>query len=203
MDAVNGCVELSCEREVNNSSLNAIHNSSGRKTKRAWCLLEMLMFMIRSVGQSSWLVVSFLKRAGSYSSILPRNTWYTGCSLNIVFLPNILGYSELWSFSVFPWCLCVYTHQAGRTPALQQNWQSSEKLQKFQEKTQYLMNTLYIKNKDSPTLPSTECNVIDDIQGISDFLLSIRCLLQFPQSTRPFDNVDRYQLYQRSNAWNN
>ena len=26
-----------------------------------------------------------------------------------------------WSFSVFPWVQCVYTHQAGRTPTLQQN----------------------------------------------------------------------------------
>ena len=30
-------------------------------------------------------------------------------------------------FSVFPRCQCVYTPQAGRTPALQQNWQSSRK----------------------------------------------------------------------------
>ena len=38
----------------------------------------------------------------------------------------------------------VYTHQAGRTPALlHQNWQSSEKSQYLKEKTQYLMNTLY------------------------------------------------------------
>ena len=49
----------------------------------------------------------------------------------------------LWFFSVFPRCQCVYTHQAGRTPALQQNWQSSEISQHFKEKTQYLMNTLY------------------------------------------------------------
>ena len=30
-----------------------------------------------------------------------------------------------------------------RTPALQQNWQRSEKSQNLKEKTQYLMNTLY------------------------------------------------------------
>ena len=42
----------------------------------------------------------------------------TGCSLNIVFFLKILEYSGLWSFSVFPWYQCVYTHQAGRTPAL-------------------------------------------------------------------------------------
>ena len=37
----------------------------------------------------------------------------------------------------------MYTHQADRKPALQQNWQSSEKSHNFQEKTQFLMNTLY------------------------------------------------------------
>ena len=51
---------------------------------------------------------------------------------------------RLWPFSVFPWCQYVYTHQAGRTPALQQNCQSSEKSQNFQEKTQYFMKTLYV-----------------------------------------------------------
>ena len=55
---------------------------------------------------------------------------------------NFKIYSVLWPFSVFPRCQCVYTHQAGRTHALQQNWQSSEK--HFKEKTQYLMNTLYL-----------------------------------------------------------
>ena len=64
-----------------------------------------------------------------------------GCSLNIVFFPKILKYSRLWPFSVFPRCQCVYTHKAGRKPALQQKWQSSEKSQHFKEKTQYLMNT--------------------------------------------------------------
>ena len=65
-------------------------------------------------------------------------------ALNFVFFPKILKYFGLWPFSVFPRCQCVYTHQAGRTPALQQNWQSSEKSQHFREKTKYLMNTLYI-----------------------------------------------------------
>ena len=46
--------------------------------------------------------------------------------------------------SVFPRCQCVYTPQAGRNPALQQNWQSSEKSQNFKEKTQYLMNILQL-----------------------------------------------------------
>ena len=48
------------------------------------------------------------------------------------------------AFLCLPPCQCVYTHQAGRTPAaLQQNWKSSEKSQTFKIKTQYLMNTLY------------------------------------------------------------
>ena len=67
----------------------------------------------------------------------------TGCSLNIVFFQKILEYSELWSFSVYPRCQCVYTHQAGRTPALQQDWQSSEKSQHFKEKNT-IINTLYL-----------------------------------------------------------
>ena len=50
----------------------------------------------------------------------------TGCSLNIVFFSNILKYSGLLPFSVFPRCQCVYAHKAGRTPALQHNRQSSE-----------------------------------------------------------------------------
>ena len=36
----------------------------------------------------------------------------------------------------------MYTQQAGRKPALNQNWQSSEKSQNFKEKTQFLMNSL-------------------------------------------------------------
>ena len=55
-----------------------------------------------------------------------NRTYPTGRSLNIVFFLKTLKYSGLWSFSVFPLCQCVYTHQAGRTPALQQNKQSSE-----------------------------------------------------------------------------
>ena len=65
----------------------------------------------------------------------------TGCALNIVFFLKI---SCLLPFSVFPRCQCVYTHQAGREPALQQNWKCSEKSQNFNEKTQYLMNTYVI-----------------------------------------------------------
>ena len=48
--------------------------------------------------------------------------------------------------SVFPRCQCVYTQQAGRKPALQHNWQSSENSKNFKEKTQYLMNTLYVNS---------------------------------------------------------
>ena len=51
----------------------------------------------------------------------------------------------------FPLCQCVYTHQAGRTPALQQNWQSLEKSQSSKEKTQYLMNSLTCFNLESQT----------------------------------------------------
>ena len=47
-----------------------------------------------------------------------RQSDTTGSSLNIVFFPKILKYSGLWPFSVLPRCQCVYTHKAGRKPAL-------------------------------------------------------------------------------------
>ena len=46
------------------------------------------------------------------------------------------------TFSVFPRRQCVYTHRAGRTPVLQQNWQSSEKSQ----------NTLFNENPASNSI---------------------------------------------------
>ena len=66
--------------------------------------------------------------------LLWAKSWATGCSLNIVLFLKILNCSGLLPFSVFPRSQRVYTHQAGRTPALQQNWQSSEKSQNFKEK---------------------------------------------------------------------
>ena len=68
------------------------------------------------------------------SRVLYSYLLFTGDSLNIVFFQKILEYSEVCPFSVLPRCQCVYTHRAGRTPALQQNWQSSEKSQIFKEK---------------------------------------------------------------------
>ena len=51
--------------------------------------------------------------------------------------------------------VCVHTHKAGRIPALQQHGQSSENLQNIKEKTQYLMNTLYVhKMPETTTLKS-------------------------------------------------
>ena len=45
-----------------------------------------------------------------------------------VFFLKILKYFGLYPFSVFPRCQFVYTQQkTSRKPALQQNWQSSEK----------------------------------------------------------------------------
>ena len=43
-------------------------------------------------------------------------------------------YSELWPFSVYSQCQSVYRQMAGRTPSLQQNWQSFEKSQHLKEK---------------------------------------------------------------------
>ena len=82
-----------------------------------------------------WVVIMCLKHDMYYGSCLcwsnfifiPSLFLSTGCSLYIVFFPKILEYSGLWSISVFPWFQCVYTQQAGSTPALQQNWQNAEK----------------------------------------------------------------------------
>jgi len=73
---------------------------------------------------------------------------YTGCSLSIVFFPKILKYSGLWPFSVFLRRQCVYTHQTGRKPALQQNCHSSEKSQHFKEKKQIFNERPVKKNFD-------------------------------------------------------
>ena len=54
---------------------------------------------------------------------------------------KILKYSGLWPFSVFPRCPCVYTRQAGRTAALQQNWKSPEKITTFKGK-----NTIFYEH---------------------------------------------------------
>ena len=54
--------------------------------------------------------------------------------LNILSFWKILKYSGLFPFSIFPRCQCLYTHKEGRTLALQQNWQSSEKSHNFKEK---------------------------------------------------------------------
>ena len=45
-----------------------------------------------------------------------RSEKAAGCSLIIVFFPNFKNIPD----SVFPRCPCVYTHQAGRKPVLQQ-----------------------------------------------------------------------------------
>ena len=72
------------------------------------------------------------------SSWIPFNT---SRSLNIVFFWKILKLSGLLPFSAFPRGQCVYTHQAGRTPALQPELAEFRKMS-FEGKTQYLMNTL-------------------------------------------------------------
>ena len=73
----------------------------------------------------------------SNNEVLPFHiNVHTGCSLNIVFFFEDLKIFWTLAFLCFPWCQCVYTHQAGRKPALQQNLQSSEKSQHFKEKIQ-------------------------------------------------------------------
>ena len=69
---------------------------------------------------------------------------YTGCSLNIVFFSKILKYIPDSVLSRFPLGVSVCTHirqvehqRCTRTGRVQKN-------HKIKEKTQYLMNTLYL-----------------------------------------------------------
>ena len=61
---------------------------------------------------------------------------HTGCSLNIVFFfENFKNIFRSLAFLCFPSVsVCVHSLWAGRTPAMQQNWQSSEKSQKLRKK---------------------------------------------------------------------
>ena len=92
----------------------------------------------------------FLKTRAIHRLNLKRRTLFRFVYIYFFYIQGVYKYCAFSDFfksipnSVFPRCQCVYTHQAGRKPALQQNWQSSEKLQHFKEKTQYLINTLYI-----------------------------------------------------------
>ena len=59
---------------------------------------------------------------------------YTGCLLNIVFFSKILKYIPDSGRSQFSSVVYTDDIMAGRAPALQQIWQSSEKSQHFKEK---------------------------------------------------------------------
>ena len=59
----------------------------------------------------------------------------TGCSLNIVFFFEDLKIFGTLAFLCFPSVSVCITHQAGRTPELQQKWQSSEKSQILRKNT--------------------------------------------------------------------
>ena len=56
---------------------------------------------------------------------------------------KILKYVPDSGLSRIPLGVSLYT-MAGQTPALQESLQSLEKSQHFKEKTQYLINTLYL-----------------------------------------------------------
>ena len=67
----------------------------------------------------------------SFRVCLCRLCVYIKCFIKYCVFSKILIY---FPDSVFSRWQCVYTRQAGRTPALQQNWQSSENLKNFKEK---------------------------------------------------------------------
>ena len=84
----------------------------------------------------TWREVSTLARVSSRirDSTSKKKCWpltyrvfikYCGFLKILIYLPD----------SVFSRCQCVYTRQAGRTPALQQNWQSSENSKNLRKNT--------------------------------------------------------------------
>ena len=99
--------------------------------------LTAILAYQRNYSSSGWQIYQSISREQRKSEReieMKVNTWinlYTGCLLNIVFFLQILIYIP---DSVFSRCQCVYTHKAGRTPALQQNLQSSQKSENFNEK---------------------------------------------------------------------
>ena len=99
-------------------------------TKSEWCTTttwgRVFDFVVGTTTQNYYLL--FFKIRPLSGAI-----YCTGCSLNIVFFSGYLKTFRTLAFLCFPRCQCVYTHQAGRKQALQQNWQSSEKSH-FKEK---------------------------------------------------------------------
>ena len=65
----------------------------------------------------------------------------TGCSLNIVFFSENF---KIFRSLVFLSSPSVYTHKAGRKTSAAAELAEFRKIQNFKEKTQYLMNTLYL-----------------------------------------------------------
>ena len=119
-------------------TLKPIIGTNRRMDKRKKCIYKVVLLLKNWFGQKtlpeifkhtllklklSKLDITIYKLPVTLCVIV-RVCVYTGCSLIIVFFLKILKYSGLWSFSVFHLCQCVYTHRAGRKPALQQNWQS-------------------------------------------------------------------------------
>ena len=86
---------------------------------------QVAVAAVANTSNLSRVILNSYLRATEYMYIISQRGNYsrekpgTGCSLNIVFFLNILKYFVLWPFSVFPRRQCLYTHKAGRTPALQ------------------------------------------------------------------------------------
>ena len=151
---MNGCRNSSSSDSVSDSARKSIFSLSSRPWPHQQlfisCLSANLMFLnlwLNLRNKIKYLSILVLlkdlngvfqiqdKLLLTYMYYIQYIQYTTGCSLNIVFFSKDFRIFQTLIFSVFPWCQCVYTHQEGRTTALQQNWQSSEKLQNFLGKT--------------------------------------------------------------------
>ena len=108
--------------------------------------LSNFTYLSTNLSIKTSMVVSFFSYQHIFLSIFPSIILIIYLSIYRVFIKYCVFFLIFQNIpnSVFPRCQFVYTKQAGRNPALQQNWQSSEKSQNFKENTQYLMNTLYL-----------------------------------------------------------
>ena len=100
-----------------------------------------------------WVTVYIAVYTGQYrprcslSALLhPPIFVYTREQYRVLNIKYCVFFEDFKIFSVFPRCQCVYTHQAGRTPALQQNWQSSENNKILRKKHNIMWTPCILEN---------------------------------------------------------
>ena len=84
--------------------------------------LKLAWLQWYTLSRGHWNHSSILHLSAGIWLLVRRSSSYRVFIKYCVFFEDF----KILPFSVFPRCQCVYTHRAGRKPALQQNWQSSE-----------------------------------------------------------------------------